>query len=269
MLPRTGSSLLCRAIAHRICLDVLRLHFRRAGELPPHCYFQCWCQMLRCSLCCCSCMCLLLQPSPLGMKSWAGRFMAEPECANAWLVLGEAEALMMMMMMWATESPHSWLPCAFPGCSRWVPVLLALLPAGIEGPGKHLSLKPLKGARKKELQDVWLVEHLIIWEHQGRLPGSLLIRWNTLNCVKNEASKNIWIWIMAQTLAPYWPCVNHVISPKKHKGPCPLNLWFLAHPSSGFPVQLLEAFLVCCQVGKLTALSSPCRAMGEESFIHL
>lgn len=74
---------------------------------------------------------------------------------------------------------------------------------------------------------------------------------------------------MAQTLAPFWPCVNHVISPKKHKGPCPLNLWFLAHPSSGFPVQLLEAILVCCQVGELTAPSSLCRTMAEESFIHL
>lgn len=74
---------------------------------------------------------------------------------------------------------------------------------------------------------------------------------------------------MAQTLTLFWPCVNHVISPKKHKGPCPLNLWFLAHPSSGFPVQLLEAIPVCCQVGELTAPSSLCRTMGEESFIHL
>lgn len=47
MLPRTGFSLLCRAIAHRLCLDMLRSHFRRAGELPPHCVFsadaRCWC----------------------------------------------------------------------------------------------------------------------------------------------------------------------------------------------------------------------------------
>lgn len=67
----------------------------------------------------------------------------------------------------------------------------------------------------------------------------------------------------------FWSCVNHIISPKKHKGPCPLNLWFLACPSSGFPVQLLEAVPVCCQVGELTAPSSLCRTMGEESFIHL
>lgn len=43
MLPGTGSSLLCRAIAHRLCLGMLRLHFRRAGELSPHCVFRWWC----------------------------------------------------------------------------------------------------------------------------------------------------------------------------------------------------------------------------------
>lgn len=48
--------------------------------------------------------------------------------------------------------------------------------AETEGPGKNLSLKALKGGGQEELQGMWLVEHFLIWEREGRLPGSLLIR---------------------------------------------------------------------------------------------
>lgn len=161
---------------------MLRLHFRRAGELRPHCVFsadsRCWCWgvpraaaavgvVATCSLP------LLAWRAELG-GFWQSLSVLMP--GWCWGKLRDG--------MWATDCLHTWLLRVFPGWGRLVPLLLCLLPAGIEGPGKHWSLKALKGARKEELQDTWLVEHSIIWEHQGRLPGSLLIRWNTLNCVK-------------------------------------------------------------------------------------
>lgn len=148
MLPRTGSSLLCRAISHRLCLDMLRLHSRRAGGLPPHCVFsadaRCWCWGVphaAAAVGVCSC-----NPPLLAWRA---------ELGGLW----QSQSVLMLGWCWGkprdwwwwwcglTDSPHNWLLCAFPGCSRLVPLLLCLLPAGIESPGKCLSLK---GARREE-----------------------------------------------------------------------------------------------------------------------
>lgn len=87
---------------------------------------------------------------------------------------------------------------------------------------------------------------------------------------KNEASKNIWIQITVQTVAPFGPNVNHVISPRKHKGPCPLNLQFLAHPFYVFPVKTpgSHSCLPSNWEADCSVFRAFLRTVGEDSFIH-
>lgn len=136
--------------------------------------------MLRCPLQCCSCRWSLWeQSSHFGMRSQAGGLMTQHGSANARLVLVEAYGNCVDY-----RGPPSWLFCAFPWCRDWYHSCFVYCWLGLRVLGKNLSLKALKGGGKEELQGMWLAEHSLIWKRQGRLPSSLLIRWNFPNCVK-------------------------------------------------------------------------------------
>lgn len=90
MLPRTGSSLLCRAIANRFAWTGKDGISDEGGLLPHHVFSaDVRCRGVPCAAAAVS-GCGRNLSSHFSMKSRAGGLMAEPECANTGLVLGKA-----------------------------------------------------------------------------------------------------------------------------------------------------------------------------------